>query len=86
MSAGLMTCGRRSSPPLRLTRSRGSPVIRRIATCRLCADCSIADKHRLATDPNLLENSSTDGERNVNTTRATHPDALEAHEPRGRVS
>ncbi|MGA7926911.1 MAG: hypothetical protein WCA20_13025 [Candidatus Sulfotelmatobacter sp.] len=52
---------------------------------RLCADGSFADKHRLATDPNFLKNSDTARERNVNTTCAAHPGALEAHEPRGRV-
>lgn len=33
-----------------------------------------------------LENSSTDREPNVNTTRATHPDALESHEPPRNLS
>src|SRR4029077_335926 len=52
---------------------------------RLSADCSFADNHCLAADPNLLENSCTARERNANTTRPTHPDALEVYEPRGCV-
>ena len=51
----------------------------------LSANCSIADNDRFAADPNLLENSCMDRERNVNTTRAAHPDALEVHDPRGSV-
>ena len=52
---------------------------------QLSADCALADNHRLAADPNFLENSCTTGERNVNTAGATHPDPLKAHEPRGRA-
>ena len=51
----------------------------------LSANCSIAHNDRLAADPNLVENSCTARERNVNTTRAAHPDALEVHDPRGSV-
>ena len=48
---------------------------------RLSADCSFADNHRLAADPNLLENSCPDRERNMNTTRPAHPDALQVYKP-----
>jgi hypothetical protein len=57
----------------------------RLIGSRLSADCSLADNHRFAADPNFLENSCTTGERNVNTAGAAHADALEAHEPRGRA-
>ena len=52
---------------------------------RLVEDRSFADNHRLTTDPNFLENSCTARERNVNTTRAAHADALKIQEPRGIV-
>jgi hypothetical protein len=48
----------------------------------LVEDRSFADNHRLATDPNFLENSCTAREQNVNTTRTAHADALKVHEPR----
>jgi hypothetical protein len=51
----------------------------------LVEDRSFADNHRLAADPNFLENSCTARERNVNTTRAAHADALKVHEPRAIV-
>ena len=58
----------------------------RLIGSRLCADCSFADDHRLAADPNLLENSCPARERNVNTTRAAPiRTPCEAHEPRGSV-
>src|SRR5690242_19891379 len=52
------------------------------ASSSLRADRSLADDHRLAADPDLLENSIVAGERNVNSTGAAHTDALEAHESR----
>jgi hypothetical protein len=51
----------------------------------LVEDRSFADNHRLTTDPNFIENSCTTRERNVNTTRAAHADALKIQEPRGIV-
>src|SRR5258708_10014996 len=71
------------------TQSQRRSPVRHKASGRLCADRSLADDHRLAADLNLFENSSTARERNVNTTWAAHPDALQAHEPRrslGRYS
>ena len=53
----------------------------RLIDSRLSADCSFADNHGLAADPNLLKNSCTARECNANTTRPTHPDALEVYEP-----
>lgn len=66
------------------TQSRESAII---ATSRqgLVEDRSFADDHRLTTDPNFLENSCTARERNVNTTRAAHADALKIQEPRAIV-
>ena len=45
----------------------------------LVEDRSCADNHCFAADPNFLENSCTARERNVNTTRAAHADALKVH-------
>ena len=49
---------------------------------RLVEDRSFADNHCLAADPNVFKNSCTARERNMNTARAAHADALKVHEPR----
>jgi hypothetical protein len=52
----------------------------------LCANRSIANNNCLAADSNLLEDSLSDRQRNVNATRAAHPDTLEVYNPRGSLS